>query len=597
MESRAWKSVSIFSLICALSLLLLNVAFYASRVGSPASQSLFWISMLLLLAPIALRISRADISRGERVSILLVLGLSLYAVKVLYSPVLFTFLDELLHWRTTVDILNSHHLFSPNPLLAVSPYFPGLEVVTSALVSLTGISIYQAGILVIGVGRFLLILSLYLLYEMVSRSSRLAGVGTLLYMANPHFLLFDAQFAYESLSIPLAVLVLFAAIRYSEYQYEGKTGLRIVLVLGTAAVIVTHHVTAILLAAVFLAWAVLLALKKKSFLNRLVPTWIGIFSLIAMSLWFGLVARDSMTYLTSQIGYAATQFFHLLMGQGVPRQLFANPVGGQDISLILRVAAILAVLVILLALPYSLIKVWKKYRSNPLALILAAAAVAYPFTLLLRYTSWGLTIGSRTGPYIFLGIAFVLAVGFTSLYPVKQATQSEATQSARKGSLPFTVVALVVFLGMIASTLSAWGMPARYQVNTYTNSVDLEGEIAGQWAARILGPGKRFAAEPEMLSILGSYGDQSPVTPDADRIWVNVVYLSPRLTPENLNLLESGKVRYFAIDRRRGSQLLDPSTAGAASFFSQLDHVKQVSRLFDSGDIVIYDIGVLTHEK
>ncbi len=47
--------------------------------------------------------------------------------------------DELLHYRTVDNILTTRHLFSPNSLLPVSPYYPGMETVTAVLVQLTGL--------------------------------------------------------------------------------------------------------------------------------------------------------------------------------------------------------------------------------------------------------------------------------------------------------------------------------------------------------------------------------------------------------------------------------------------------------------------------
>ena len=121
----------------------------------------------------------------------------LYVVKVMHSPTQFTFGDELQHWLTAQNLLTAQHLFSQNSILPISPYYPGLEIVTSALVNLTGMSIYSAGILIIAAARLVLVLTLYVIYEIISHSPRVAGLGTLLYIANPMFLFFDAQFAYE----------------------------------------------------------------------------------------------------------------------------------------------------------------------------------------------------------------------------------------------------------------------------------------------------------------------------------------------------------------------------------------------------------------
>ena len=67
--------------------------------------------------------------------------------------------------------------------------------------------------IVVGAARVLMMLALFLLYERACGDSRLAGVGALVYAANPGFLFFDAQFAYESLALPLAVFTLWCIQR------------------------------------------------------------------------------------------------------------------------------------------------------------------------------------------------------------------------------------------------------------------------------------------------------------------------------------------------------------------------------------------------
>ncbi len=88
-------------------------------------------------------------SRTERVGILCVLGISLYVVQFMVSPLHFSSFDEFLHWRTAADIIRSTHLFSQNPMLPVSPYYPGLEIVTSFVSTIAGLSIFHASIVII----------------------------------------------------------------------------------------------------------------------------------------------------------------------------------------------------------------------------------------------------------------------------------------------------------------------------------------------------------------------------------------------------------------------------------------------------------------
>ena len=74
--------------------------------------------------------------------LVMVFTVSEYLVTICYSPAAFTYADELSHWRTTVNILHTGKLFTANYVLPISPHYPGLEVLTSALVSVTGLSVF-----------------------------------------------------------------------------------------------------------------------------------------------------------------------------------------------------------------------------------------------------------------------------------------------------------------------------------------------------------------------------------------------------------------------------------------------------------------------
>src|SRR5690606_39911035 len=105
-------------------------------------QLLFWTGLLLILFPTVWRLLQPQVDRKERALLLALLSLSLYLVKMLHSPLLFTFHDELVHWKTAQDIQISGRLFQPNPLIPTSPLFPGLEIITAAIASASGLSTF-----------------------------------------------------------------------------------------------------------------------------------------------------------------------------------------------------------------------------------------------------------------------------------------------------------------------------------------------------------------------------------------------------------------------------------------------------------------------
>ena len=192
-----WGQLPLLCLAVALALFLIAIADMGARNQTSWAEPLFWVGLLLMFMPIALRMIGTDVSRRERIGLVIILGMALYAVKLMNSPLYFTFMDELKAWRSTDDLLAYYRLFHENPTLPVSPLYPGLENVTSALVSLSGLDIFAAGVIVIASARLVLVVALFLLYENILGSARVAGIAALIYMSDGHFLYFDAQFSYK----------------------------------------------------------------------------------------------------------------------------------------------------------------------------------------------------------------------------------------------------------------------------------------------------------------------------------------------------------------------------------------------------------------
>ena len=251
-----WGWLPALSLTSAIGLLLVAVANTLSRSAAGQDELLFWVGLLLMIVPMAARLASSEPARRERIGLIIVLGLGLYLAKILHSPYGFTFSDELIHSYNGTMILETGKLFNANSILPVTPLYPGLETITAALASLSGLSIYGAGLVIVGVARLIAMLALFLFYEEVSGSSRLAGIAALLYVMNANFLFWSAQFSYESLALPLAMMVLFVAARRAATPAGvHHRALTLVALLGITVVVITHHLTAYFLVAFFGVWS------------------------------------------------------------------------------------------------------------------------------------------------------------------------------------------------------------------------------------------------------------------------------------------------------------------------------------------------------
>ncbi len=615
------------TLIGAMGLLLVASGYAAARADQPFAPVVFWAGLTALFAPFAALLVHRETPRGERIAGAVALALGLYLVKVLHSPVRLVFHDELLHAVTLNGVVRSGRLFGPNTLLPVSPFYPGLEIVTHAVGSVTGLSPMDAGLLVVGVARVIGILALFLLFEAVGGSARGAGIGALVYMANPNFTQFDAQFAYESLALPFAVLTVYALVRAARTTGRERLYIAALAVLGLGLVVATHHVTTYVLTGFLALWFAVQRVVARPWGVRLAaPTGaepaVGRFALLAVALaggWLAFVAPLALEYLRVPVANGLAEVGRLLSGQGAFRLLF-QAYGGQTAPLPERVAGVAATLLVLAALPFAVRHAFRARRTAPLPLAFALAAATYPAVLALRFTSLGLEVGSRLTAFLFVGIAFAVADWYVSSND-RQAASGERTRTppfasfasfalaARGFRLAAPVLACcvtVVFLGGVAT---GWGpsvsrLPGPYLVGADARSVDAHGLAAAAWMRERLGPDNRVVADRIMRLLLAAEGQQRPVTGIADGFDTSPVLVSPRVDDYVLSILRRGRMQYLVVDRRLviAPPLLgiyveqgEPGTFAHtapldAATLTKFDGLPGVSRIYDDGTITIYDV-------
>lgn len=659
-ERESWGWFPALALVSAFGLLLVATAYTCSRFDGrwlSAGQALivWWAGLIVIFLPIAARLLSSDPSRRERLATVVTLGIQFFLVEVLSSPRQFVDYDELMHWHTVDDMLRYHHLFHQNSLLPVSPLYSGMENVTSALVSLSGLSIFHAGVLVLFVGRIIFTLALFLLFEEISASPRVAGIATLLYMTNPNFLFFDALFIYESLALPFAALALYAVVRSARRHPNGHLARSIAAILSGAFIIVTHHVASYMLAAVLLIWTLIRHLGPRLRLSRRDTQRPGGLTLLVVAgcvAWLLYVAIIVVGYLAAPITHGVTELVSIVLREQKSRALFRG-YAGQVNPLWERLTALASVILIVLFLPFGLFQVWKRHRSHSLALTFAACASVYPAILALRLTQFGNEIASRSAEYLFVAIAFVLAVGITNLrdHGIRSAANRVAadafgyavrlTRVGRRRQSPFRALLLIfasiayafgsatvrmpqprwrrllqaaVFLGW-SCVLFAGGvvtgvgptsrvLPGPYRVSADARSVEPQGVDAATWARAFLGPDNRIATDRVNKVLMGAYGEQYVVNGASDHIDVSAIILEPQVNDYVIEMLRRGNIRYVIVDRRLSTGLpvvgvyveegesdafhhttpVDPAT------LVKFDGLPGVTRVFDSGDIVIYDV-------
>jgi hypothetical protein len=578
----------IVALVVSIGLAICSVTDALARASSTPSVWFLWLGIGVIVVPVIYRLCSADASVGERVAIVCLFGLALYAVKVMRDPFSFGMPDEFFHAFNAQQIAIHHHLFNANSGLPVSTRYPGLEGATSALMSLTGMSAFGAGLIVIGAARLVLMVALFVLFRKISGSARIAGLGAAIYAGNGNFLYFSAMFSYESLALPLFVVVLATiAVRADTVDRERRHW-AFALVLMIAAVVVTHHLTSYLMDLVLVTLAVIPAVARK----RTDSLHVWPFAAVSVALttaWLAVVASVTVGYISPVVTAAFQETIQTIAGDAAPRAPFSAAAGGAATPVPERVLVIASLVILFVALPFGLVAVWRRHRRNPLALLLSLAALGFFGALLLRFSPSAWEIGNRMSETLFIGLGFIAAYAVVARLLPRARWWGPAIAAAAS--------AVVVTGGAITGWPADVSLAAPVRIVADGHQIESESVALGRWARMNL-PGAYFGAPQGDARTLLMYGDGRILSGSADD--VDHIITSQTVTAGDLNQLYRRGVRYIVVDtRERGDDdaaaysfsIHGPSGTFnrlyPSSIVSKFDNVP-LARIYDSGNIVIF---------
>ena len=121
-------------------------------------------------------------------------------------------------------------------------------------------------------------------------------------------------------------------------------------------------------------------------------------------------------------------------------------------------------------------------------------------------------------------------------------------------------------------------------------------------------PGNRIAADETNTNVMGSYGRQRVVTFPVDGVSITGLFLSPGVGATERETIRRARIRYVVVDRRIAGvvplkgffyekwekEIVDYGRVVDASTLSRFDALQGVSRVYDSGNIQIYDVSGLS---
>ncbi|MGC9219943.1 MAG: hypothetical protein ACP5H2_01160 [Solirubrobacteraceae bacterium] len=582
------------ALITALGLAMVCMVDDLSRATRDPSTAFYWLGVTLIVVPAVIRTLSDSVSRGEQVALVVTFGLAMLAVKVMRDPYAFTLSDEFPHAYNAQQVLIHHHLYTPNSFLPVTAEFPGLAGATSALAQLSGMSPFGSGIILLAAARTTFMLGLFALLLAVGGSSRAAGLGTLLYAADSNFMLWQAQYAYESLALPLLLVLMAVAVERSQRPVQGRKPWAIVLIVLIAALVPTHHLTSY-------AAVVILALLSITRLPRLRLTndastlpFAGV-ALVLAAAWLVVVASITVGYLTPVIAGALKSVFQTLTQEAPPHALFGKTstesIPGN--TLYEKALGGLSVLLAVSAVLLSLRRAWSQSPQHSAAkVMLVAAAVLYIPTMGLRFASGAWETSVRLVDFFSIGVAFVLG-----WFPVDQLANRTRPWIAR------ATVATAAAIMVVGGAINGWPPASRIARPT---SILADGKrllspsfAVGYWTKKlprgiVLGPGSDI--EPVLL-----FGDQ-PVASGATDAADEVLQMST-LPGWALPLWRSAHIRYVVVDLRADATSNTdgfyfattpkggyPEPLLSERLATRFDRAG-LSRIYDSGNVFVYLLG------
>jgi len=538
--------VTAIGLMAGTWMLCWSFSVAATQTPSQLEFTLFWLGELVGVLPIAVRLTLATVSRSERLALVTAAGLFAFIPMFLRDPTAPLFFDALIHWHQAQTIAQVGHPFVSNSLTPIIRSYPGLEELTASLRNLTGLSTFEVGTAFLWLLHIVSLVGVFVLVELITRSSRAAGLAALFYSVSPAFMFFDSQFSYESLAIVFAiwVLVCVAGMQTSiASPRQRRTWFVLASVVG-ASCIVTHHVTTYALIVALLAVSIATLLFRGQDVDaarrsRLTLTFTALFASGAAA-WLVLVAPGTVGYLAPHIGPDIRDLLDVLSHKIAAPVYFTS-----DAEPKYEQIAAAATIGLLIALTVVALKSVKRFRTlSPVLIGLVAYGMLYFLSVPFMLSSQGEAV-IRSWGNTYMGLAALIALLALFVLP-----RFDGALLKRVGSIVLTsAIFIVVMVGNVhVQVNAAYRFPGPYIYGSDTRSLTPELLATADWLRSTAGPNQNIVADRDTGIAIGTYGDES-VASASPRFPVWDLYFSTGLPPKRLiRELRTSAYHYLVVE-------------------------------------------------
>jgi len=598
-------------LLVALGIFLVAYGYARGREEIGFAPALYWSGQLLLFAVVVYRVVAPSTQQYERDVLVFAYAAAQSIMRWAYSPHMFTFVDELQHYRALRNVLDSGHLFNQNYSLPVSSHYPGLENIAAELAQTTNLGPFAAGVAVATVTHLLTAGCILLLLRELSRSAYIASIGALIYMLNPHASFFNTSFLYEAPALPFGILAVLFAVRFATLTQNRQRNYWGVMIC-VALVVMTHHVTALSTVAIMAAVSTTAAILPRT--RNLVPALAlcTVSAGLVVAVWILGVAPVTIEYLSTPVRDLVQSVGSFFTGQaklslpGPPTPLIDRLIGpvGVVVTLLLTIANLRSArtrrpleecwtwLALALYGAASVIRVLVGNGAELAGRLLTYAAI---FSALVVGSALARTVSSQFHggrPDAAWYRRLITATGARRLI----------TATGPRRLATATLLALVLLTSSIMTSLPAWyqRVPGGFWIEGFAGGIDNVGVSRAQWADRNIHAGMRYSGDIASMWLLSTIGKMDPVKSPG-----TIYYSDPadQFTAREVDhIKQSGIVmvdvdmrmsqylpigeRYFATDVN-GGRLKKPIDVERLEKF---DGIPGLSRIYDSGYARMYDL-------